>query len=65
MSLINDLKNASQLTEREKDIRSYFLSHPEYIVNISERLPLPVPHLSPVFAKNLAAKATRILNCAF
>ena len=37
MSLINDLKNASQLTEREKDIRSYFLSHPEYIVNMSCR----------------------------
>lgn len=35
MSLINDLKNASQLTERENDIRSYFLSHPEYIVNMS------------------------------
>ena len=35
MSLINDLKNASQLTERENDIRSYILSHPEYIVNMS------------------------------
>lgn len=35
MSLFNDLKNASQLTERENDIRSYILSHPEYIVNMS------------------------------
>ncbi len=35
MSLINDLKQTSQLTERENDIRSYFLSHPEHIANMS------------------------------
>lgn len=37
MSLLNDLKNASQLTERENDIRSYFLGHPEHIVHMSCR----------------------------
>lgn len=37
MSLIHDLKNASRLTERENDIRSYFLSHPEHIANMSCR----------------------------
>lgn len=37
MSLINDLKKASQLTERENDIRSYFLNHPEHIANMSCR----------------------------
>lgn len=35
MSLINDLKNAPQLTEREKDIRNYFLNHPEHIAEMS------------------------------
>lgn len=35
MSLNNDLKNASELTERENDIREYFLSHPEHIANMS------------------------------
>lgn len=37
MSLLNDLKTASQLTEREHDIRSYFLSHPEHIAGMSCR----------------------------
>ena len=37
MSLLDDLKKASQLTERENDIRSYFLSHPEYIADMSCR----------------------------
>lgn len=37
MSLLNDLKKASQLTERENDIRSYFLSHPEHIADMSCR----------------------------
>lgn len=37
MSLLNDLKNVSQLTERENDIRSYFLSHPEHIADMSCR----------------------------
>lgn len=37
MSLLNDLKTASQLTEREHDIRSYFLSHPELIADMSCR----------------------------
>lgn len=35
MSLLNDLKKASKLTERENDIRSYFLSHPEHIADMS------------------------------
>lgn len=37
MSLLNDLKMASQLTEREHDIRAYFLSHPEHIADMSCR----------------------------
>lgn len=37
MSLINDLKNASQLTERENGIKDYFLSHPEHIADMSCR----------------------------
>lgn len=37
MSLLNDLKNTSQLTERENDIRNYFLSHPEHIAHMSCR----------------------------
>ena len=37
MSLINDLKNASQLTDRENDIRNYLLNHPEHIANMSCR----------------------------
>ena len=37
MSLINDLKNTPQLTEREKDIRDYFLNHPEHIAEMSCR----------------------------
>lgn len=37
MSLLNDLKMASQLTERENDICSYFLSHPEHIADMSCR----------------------------
>ena len=37
MSLLNDLKKASQLTERENDIRSYFLGHPEHIADMSCR----------------------------
>lgn len=37
MSLLNDLKMASQLTERENDIRSYFLNHPEHIADMSCR----------------------------
>lgn len=35
MSLIHDLKNAEHLTERESDIRNYFLNHPEHIVDMS------------------------------
>ena len=37
MSLIKDLKNMSQLTEREKDIRDYFLNYPEHIAEMSCR----------------------------
>lgn len=37
MSVINDLKNATLLTEREKDIRDYFLNHPEHIAGMSCR----------------------------
>ena len=37
MSLINDLKNTTSLTERETDIRDYFLSHPEHIAEMSCR----------------------------
>ena len=37
MSLINDLKSTLQLTEREKDIRNYFLNHPEHIAEMSCR----------------------------
>lgn len=37
MSLLNDLKKATQLTERENDIRSYFLNHPEHIAHMSCR----------------------------
>lgn len=35
MSLINELKNATELTERESDIRDYFLSRPEHIAGMS------------------------------
>lgn len=35
MSLISELKNAAGLTERETDIRNYFLSHPEHIAGMS------------------------------
>lgn len=35
MSLIRDLKEAVSLTERESDIRDYFLSHPEHIADMS------------------------------
>lgn len=35
MSLIHELKNAKKLTERETDIRDYFLNHPEYISGMS------------------------------
>lgn len=35
MSLISDLKNAAQLTERESDIRDHLLSHPEHIAGMS------------------------------
>ncbi len=35
MSLINELKNATRLTERENDIRDYFLNHPEHIIDMS------------------------------
>ena len=37
MSLISDLKSAPQLTDREKDIRDYFLNHPEHIAEMSCR----------------------------
>ena len=37
MSFINDLKNTASLTEREHDIRDYFLSHPEHIAEMSCR----------------------------
>ena len=37
MSLITDLKNTASLTERENDIRDYFLSHPEHIASMSCR----------------------------
>lgn len=35
MSLVKDLKEAHALTERESDIRDYFLSHPEHIAGMS------------------------------
>lgn len=37
MPLINDLKNANTLTEREADIRDYFLNHPEHVADMSCR----------------------------
>lgn len=37
MSLIKDLLEAAHLTERESDIRDYFLNHPEHIANMSCR----------------------------
>ena len=35
MALIQELKAAQTLTERETDIRNYFLEHPELIMNMS------------------------------
>lgn len=69
MSLINDLKNASELTERENDIREYFLSHPEHIANMSCQDIGEATYTSAAtvsrFCKNLAARVTRILNSNF
>ena len=37
MSLIKDLREAEGLTERESDLRDYFLNHPEHIAQMSCR----------------------------
>lgn len=37
MSLMNELREAQALTDREIDIRNYFLDHPENVLNMSSR----------------------------
>lgn len=37
MALLNEMKNNEELTEREQDIRSFILEHPEQISNMSSR----------------------------
>ena len=44
MSLIQQLKQAQDFTEREKDIARFVLEHPETIENMSSRELGPLPH---------------------